>query len=52
MRLGLIWERVTDVKSLRFGEDCGDAEPSLACAEGRDYQVVWCVGGDDDWEMA
>jgi hypothetical protein len=33
-------------------EDGGDVEPSLACPEGRDYQVVWCVGCDDDWEMA
>jgi hypothetical protein len=34
--------------SLRTG---GDAEPSLACPECRNYQVVWCIGGDDDREM-
>ena len=33
-------------------EDGGDAEPSLACPEGRDYQVVWCVGYDDDREVS
>jgi len=29
-------------------EDGGDAEPSLGCPEGREYQVVWCVDCDDD----
>jgi len=33
-------------------EDGGDAEPSLAGPEGREYQVVWRVGGDDDREVA
>ena len=32
-------------------EDGGDAESSLACLECRNYQVVWCVRGDDDREM-
>jgi len=29
-----------------------DLEPSLACPEERDNQVVWCVGCDDDRELA
>ena len=33
-------------------EDGGDAEPSLAGPEGREYQVVWRVGGDDDRELS
>ena len=33
-------------------EDGGDCEPSLACPEGRDYQVVWYVGCDDDREAS
>ena len=33
-------------------EDSGDAEPWLACAEGRDYRAVWCVGCDDDRELS
>ena len=33
-------------------EDGRDCEPSLACPEGREYQVVWCVGCDDDRELA
>jgi hypothetical protein len=30
----------------------GDAESSLARPEEREYQVVWCVGCDDDREVA
>jgi hypothetical protein len=29
-------------------EDVGDREPSLASPVGRQSQVIWCVGADDD----
>ena len=33
------------------GEDGGDWEPWLAAPEGHVRQLLWCRGGDDDWEI-